>query len=253
MRVIPIPCSFDNYSYLLVCEVTGEAAVIDPTEAYPVNCQIEDIDVNLTSVLCTHHHNDHVGAIGELLETSPQLKVYCHHSDRERIPLANTYIEDGDTISVGKLEGRSLHTPGHTLGSICYHFEETLFTGDTLFGSGCGRLFEGTAEQMYVSLTTRIAVLPAETKLFFGHEYTLKNLEFSLSVEPQNSSAAQRLKILQEEGGITTPTTLKAENETNPFLRCSSKNICNNLVLRGMDVKGELEVFAALRELRNSF
>lgn len=253
MYVIPIPCSFDNYSYLLVCEKTGEAAVIDPTEAYPVMGQVEAEKVKLSAVLCTHHHNDHIGDIGELLKTFPDLNIYCHRADQKNIANANCFVEDGDSIKVGELEGEIIHTPGHTFGSICYHFGDVVFTGDTLFGAGCGRLFEGTAKQMYDSLNLRLATLPDDTKLFFGHEYTKKNLEFSLNVEPQNDLAAKRMKTLQEINKVSTPTTLKLEKETNPFLRSDSEDIRNNLGLRGLKPEGAVEVFAAVRHLRNPF
>ncbi len=122
MRIITIPCSFDNYSYLLVCEKTGMAAVIDPSEFYPVMCQVEEQKVNLTTVLCTHHHNDHVGDIDLLLQTYADLAIYCHRLDKVNIAKANRYIEGGDRIKVGELDGVVLHTPGHTSGSICYDF-----------------------------------------------------------------------------------------------------------------------------------
>lgn len=256
MQVIIIPCSFDNYSYLVVCEKTGEAAVIDPTESFPVMRQVEEREINLTTVLCTHHHNDHVGDIGQLIQEFSYLRVYCHRSDKSKIPHANFFVEDGDSIQVGELAGRVIHTPGHTVGSICYHFEDVVFTGDTLFGAGCGRLFEGSPEQMYTSVNKKIALLPDETKLFFGHEYTTKNLEFALSVEPQNSDIGVRLQNLQDSDGVSTPTTIRFEKETNPFFRCDSEDIRNNLKLRGVknvQVGEPLQVFTALREMRNSF
>lgn len=253
MQVITIPCSFDNYSYLVLCEKSGEAAVIDPTEAFSVISEIEKRKLTLTTVLCTHHHNDHVGDIGQLVETFPGLRVYCHRLDEANIPDANSFVEDSDTIRVGQLVGEVLHTPGHTAGSICYHFEDVLLTGDTLFGAGCGRLFEGTAEQMYASLNKRIALLPDATELFFGHEYTIKNLEFALSVEPLNKDANARLQKLQNSSGVSTPTTIRLEKETNPFFRCASENIRNTLSLKGGNVKEPLQIFKALRELRNSF
>lgn len=253
MQVITIPCSFDNYSYLVLCEKSGEAAVIDPTEAFPVIREVEERKINLTTVLCTHHHNDHVGDIGQLVEEFSGLRVYCHRLDKANIPDANSFVEDGDKIQVGQLVGHVLHTPGHTVGSICYHFEDVLLTGDTLFGAGCGRLFEGSPEQMYASLNKKIGLLPNETKLFFGHEYTTKNLEFALSVEPQNNDIGARLQNLQEGDGVSTPTTMRLEKKTNPFFRCESEYIKNNLQLRGGNVKEPLQIFKALREMRNSF
>lgn len=253
MQVITVPCSFDNYSYVLICETSGEAAVIDPTEAYPVFAKVKEHNATLTSVLCTHHHNDHVGDIGQLLEWVADLKIYCYHTDEKRIPHANNLVGDGDTIQVGELVGKILHTPGHTLGSICYHFQDSLFTGDTLFGAGCGRLFEGTAEQMYTSLNNRIATFSDETKLFFGHEYTQTNLEFALQVDSQNSDVRARLQALQEQGGVSSPTTVDLEKKTNPFFRCETESIRNYLQQRGQKVQDQQSVFTALRQLRNDF
>ncbi len=253
MHIITIPCSFDNYSYLLVCEKTGVAAVVDPSEFYPVMSQVEEQKVNLTTILCTHHHNDHIADIDLLLETYPDLAIYCHNLDKDNIVKANRYVDGGERINLGNLDGTVLHTPGHTSGSICFHFRDAVFTGDTLFGAGCGRLFEGTAAQMYGSLSNKIASLADDTRLFFGHEYTQKNLEFSVTVEPQNDLAVERMKVLQQTNEISAPTTVKLEKETNPFLRCDSENIKNNLRERGVEAEGALEVFTVLRQMRNSF
>lgn len=253
MKTVTIPCSFDNYSYLLVCEKTGTAAVVDPTESFTVMRELETYQATLTTVLCTHHHHDHVGDIGILLEEIPSLEVYCHTSDRQRIPHANRFVDHGDNITIGESTGTVLHTPGHTSGSVCYQYGDSLFTGDTLFGAGCGRLFEGTPEQMYHSLNKYIARLQDDSKLYFGHEYTIKNLEFALTVDPENGDIQQRLTDLQN-GTISTPTTLGLEKKTNPFLRGDSNNIKTQLQQSlNKTFQSPLEVFTALRELRNTF
>jgi hydroxyacylglutathione hydrolase len=253
MKIVPVPCSFDNYSYLIICTDTHKAAVIDPTEAHPVVAEIEKNNVQLTTVLCTHHHNDHIGDIGELQEQFSSLAVVCHLSDKKRIKRANTYVDDGDTVEIGKLSGKVLFTPGHTSGSICYKFEDHLFVGDTIFGAGCGRLFEGSPEQMYASLQ-KIVALTDETKIYFGHEYTRTNLNFAKMVEPDNDKIHDRLHQLSLSKEISTPTTLQLEKETNPFMRCNSKGIHNFLEARKESVTTDpVGVFTILRQLRNNF
>lgn len=253
MKTVTIPCSFDNYSYLIICPATNTAAVVDPTEAYPVMAELEKNGALLTTVLCTHHHHDHIGDIEQLLHDNSALSVVCHSSDKNRIPLANTYVEDGDTLKVGELEGNILFTPGHTSGSICYHFEGHLFVGDTLFGSGCGRLFEGSPEQMFSSLA-KLTALDETTRIYFGHEYTAKNLEFAKMVEPQNYQVEDRLQKLLNEQKISTPTTLELEKLTNPFLRCHTQEMKSFAQGHGVGSEaGEVEIFALLRNLRNSF
>jgi hydroxyacylglutathione hydrolase len=227
--------------------------VVDPTEAYPVLAEIEKNNAQLTTVLCTHHHQDHIGDIGQLMEQFPSLTVVCHISDKHRIGTANSYVEEGDTVEVGKLRGKVLFTPGHTSGSICYQFQEHLFVGDTLFGAGCGRLFEGSPEQMYTSLQ-KIAVLKDETKIYFGHEYTRTNLNFAKMVEPDNEKIDNRLNQLSPGEDFSTPTTLQLEKETNPFLRCNSRSIHSFLESRKESATTDpLGVFTILRQLRNNF
>lgn len=253
MKVLPIPCSFDNYSYLMICPATGEAAVVDPTEAYPVMAAVEENNVKLTTVLCTHHHQDHIGDIPMLQERLSELEVVCHVSDKNRIAQATGYVDDGDAVQVGELQGRVLATPGHTTGSICYHFNEHLFSGDTLFGAGCGRLFEGTPAQMYSSLNDRIALLPEATRIYFGHEYTSKNLAFAQTVEPGNENIEEYRTRVGDGGVTSTPTTLQLEKLVNPFLRCDSEEIKKTVRERGGSTDDPREVFAFLRQLRNDF
>jgi hydroxyacylglutathione hydrolase len=254
MKILPVPCSFDNYSYLLICRKSGKAAVVDPTEAYPLQQEIEKRAVRLSAILCTHHHSDHVDGIEELLHQYSDVEVICFSSDASRIKAATSPVEDGDDVVVGELQGRAIHTPGHTSGSICYLFGEHLFVGDTLFGAGCGRLFEGDAAQMFGSLLGKLATLPDETQIYFGHEYTRKNLEFARIVEPNNEEVRRRLEKLNNTGAISTPTTLALEKKTNPFLRSDSDEIRETLTRRGeADLHSPVQVFAALRRLRNTF
>lgn len=254
MQILPIPCSFDNYSYLLICLTSKKAAVVDPTEAYPVMAAVEKSGVQLTTVFCTHHHHDHIGGIDDLQQHYTNLDVVCFRGEKERITMANGYVEDGDTVRFGDIQGRVLFTPGHTSGAICYHFQHHLFTGDTLFGAGCGRLFEGTPEQMYSSLMDKIAPLADDTNIYFGHEYTDKNLTFSQQVEPGNTHVHNRLEELKRNKGISTPSTLALEKKTNPFLRCSEDEVkAFAASSKGGEVADPVEVFAELRRQRNIF
>ncbi len=140
MKIITVPCSFDNYGYLIICEETGDAAIVDPAEFYPISCELERLGVRLRSIYCTHHHADHIGGLDDFLNQFPGLPVYGHESDKRRIRGMNCSLTDGDKIQVGNIQGQVMHTPGHTTGSICFLLEDALFTGDTLFSAGCGRL-----------------------------------------------------------------------------------------------------------------
>ncbi len=257
MEIVTIPCLQDNFSYLLICTKTGEAAVVDPSEADPIRKEIKNQNVKLTTILNTHHHWDHVGGNKELKSDYPEIKIYGHSSDRGRIPEQTEFLEDGDHVMFGKQSGEFLYNPGHTSGAITYLFGNTAFTGDTLFAAGCGRLFEGTSDQMYNSLNNLIGKLPDKTQLYFGHEYTENNLRFALSVEAGNTKINKKLidvKRLCSSGSFSTPTTIADEKQTNPFLRCNSDEI--KRVVKLMDPENDLtkkEVFRALRELKDVF
>jgi hydroxyacylglutathione hydrolase len=254
MKIISIPCGFNNFTYVLICEQTRTAAAVDPTEAFPVWREAEAAGGQLVAVLCTHHHQDHIGGLEDLLGEQPDLAVYGYNGDADRVPGMNRFLVDGDGISIGKIRGRALHTPGHTTGSICYHFDNVLFTGDTLFGAGCGRLFEGTATEMYRSLTRKILPLADDTLLYFGHEYTEQNLLFAEIIEPANLAIQRRLRAVRENKVLnihSTPSTLIEEKMTNPFLRCSEKSIRDNYQIAGSDLSAG-EIFAMLRQRRDS-
>ena len=257
MEIVTIPCLKDNFAYLLICKKTGDAAVVDPSEADPIKKELNRLNVKLTAILNTHHHWDHVGGNKELKSVCPELKIYGHFSDRGRIPEQTEFLEDGDPVLFGKQSGSFLHNPGHTSGAITYLFGNTAFTGDTLFAAGCGRLFEGTPDQMHHSLNNCIGKLPDNTELYFGHEYTEKNLCFALSVEPGNLGINKKLadiKGLLSSGEFTTPTTIAEEKHTNPFLRCKSEEIRGAVKTRDPENDlSEKEVFRTLRELKDIF
>ncbi|MDP7621377.1 MAG: hydroxyacylglutathione hydrolase [SAR324 cluster bacterium] len=257
MKIVTIPCLQDNFAYLLICKKTKEAAVVDPSEQAPVRKAVEQDGVKLTTILNTHHHWDHVGGNKELKSDCPDLKIYGHASDRGRIPEQTEFLEDDDQVQFGEQSGSFLHNPGHTSGAITYLFGKTAFTGDTLFAAGCGRLFEGTPEQMYDSLNNRIGKLTDRTELYFGHEYTENNLRFALSVESGNKEINKKLadiKVLRSSGKFSTPTTISEEKQTNPFLRCTTSEIKDTVKSRDPDNDlTEKEVFRKLRELKDVF
>lgn len=255
MQVIQIPLLKDNYGYLIVCPATNEAAIVDPSEGEPVLRQVEAQNVKLTSILNTHHHRDHTGGNPFLLERF-NLRVYGHRNDQDRIPGLTDPLDEGDEVVVGQLRARVIFIPGHTKGHIAYLFDNKLFCGDTLFVGGCGRLFEGTAEEMLASLS-KLAQLPADTLVYCGHEYTQKNLEFALTLEQHNpslNSKIEQVRALRAQGLSTVPSTIAEEKETNPFLRWDSPEIHKTLqrdsLITGTD---PLTVFSKVRELKDHY
>ncbi|MBX3023049.1 MAG: hydroxyacylglutathione hydrolase [Bdellovibrionales bacterium] len=213
----------DNFIYVLTSEDGQQATVIDPGEAAPVLKFLRAHSLHLTHILCTHHHHDHVGGVAELVDAYKCAVIGSQKDfDLNRIPRGTLAVSEQKPL---KLWGRSVHildVPGHTLGQICYYFEpeQMLFPGDTLFSAGCGRLFEGTPEQMFISLR-KIAALPASTKIYFGHEYTLHNLDFVQSREDNQALRAYRehCEKLVARGEPTSPSQLSTELAINPFLR----------------------------------
>jgi hydroxyacylglutathione hydrolase len=235
LRIDRIPTLGDNYTYLLVCEASGEAAVVDAPEAEPVIRQVDACGARVTKILSTHHHWDHSGANPELAERwgAP---VFGHVSDAERIPGFTDGLEEGDTIRVGEAEARILFIPAHTSGHIAYYFAgaEALFCGDMLFAAGCGRLFEGDATMMYDAMQ-KLGALPDATRVFCGHEYTESNLVFAAHVEPDNAAVAAKLEEVRKiragaaadwhdatPAEMTIPTTIGEERAINPFLRAAN-------------------------------
>jgi hydroxyacylglutathione hydrolase len=257
MRVTPIPCLKDNYAYLVICEDTQQAAVVDPSEAAPVLRAVEQAGVELVAILNTHHHWDHIGGNKELLARFPELAVYGHASDSGRIDGQTHFLNTGDTFRVGKLDVRALHNPGHTKGAVSYVVGTCVFTGDTLFAAGCGRLFEGTPQDMQRSLCEVIGSLPESTQVYFGHEYTEANLRFAAHVEPDNRDVQARLEAvrkLRAAGRFTTPSTLAEEWRTNPFMRSDSAGI--QAAVKQADPGNDLtpaSVLGVVRELKNRF
>jgi hydroxyacylglutathione hydrolase len=230
MKILPIPCLTDNYAYLVVCEATGRAAVVDPSESAPVAGAIERAGTRLVAIWNTHHHWDHVGGNQELAAAHPGLEIIAHASDRGRVPGQSRGVEEGDHLELGELRAEIIHNPGHTRGAVSFVVRggageaPAVFTGDTLFAAGCGRLFEGTPADMFASLR-KLAALPPETRVFCGHEYTEKNLAFAAAAEPDNAAIAERrarVAELRGRGQPSVPSSIAEERDTNPFVRAGS-------------------------------
>jgi hydroxyacylglutathione hydrolase len=234
LRVERIPTLRDNYTYLLICEQSGEAAIVDAPEAAPVERRVERLGARVTRVLSTHHHPDH-SAANPALAKRYDAPVYGHHSDAKRIPGFTNGLEEGDTIQVGEQRASILFIPAHTRGHIAYVFDGAVFCGDPLFAAGCGRLFEGTPEMMYSALVEKLGRLPGDTRVYCGHEYTVGNLRFAAHVEPDNEAVRRALAAAEERRAgaaadwheatpdeMTVPSTIADEHATNPFLRAGS-------------------------------
>ena len=237
MEVVAVPAFADNYLWLVHDEASGETAVVDPGDAAPVLAEAERRGWKITQIWNTHWHPDHTGGNLAIKEaTGARLSGPA----AENIPGRDVELREGDTVRLGEHVGRVIEVPGHTLGHIALIFddEHLAFVGDTLFAMGCGRLFEGTPQQMYGSLG-RLAGLPDDTRLYCAHEYTLSNARFAAHADPDNQAISDRLsevERLRDEGQITVPTTVARERETNPFVRAS-----------------DWEEFARLRKAKDSF
>ncbi|MGB8635859.1 MAG: hydroxyacylglutathione hydrolase [Rhodanobacteraceae bacterium] len=252
MQLVPIPALRDNYIWLFGDD-QGKALVVDPGEADPVQHEIARRGITLTHILLTHHHADHIGASMELAQACGARIVAPHD---KRIAHADQRVDDGDIIVLQQPECRFrvIAVPGHTLSHVAFFGEGILFCGDTLFSLGCGRLFEGTPEQMLTSLD-RLSALPAETRVCCGHEYTLDNAAFAQSVEPENPALADRIrqaKGQRRQGQATLPSSLASERNANPFLRVDSPQL--KAWAKGNQIADDrIQRFAALREAKDRF
>ena len=256
LDVWPIPAFQDNYIWMIRGLVDPRAvAVVDPGDAAPVMSALSGQDLRLSAILATHHHADHVGGVAELVAATGA-RVFG--PARERMPVAVERLSGGQGARIEDLglEFIVMDVPGHTAGHIAYAGHGALFCGDTLFSAGCGRLFEGTAEQMLASLDT-LAGLPEETLVFCGHEYTEANLRFALAVEPGNSAIMDYVKRAaseRAEGRPTLPSTVGLEKRVNPFLRSRHENVKSSAERRaGRMLPTPVEVFAETRSWKDTF
>jgi len=253
LEIIQIPVLNDNYIYIIHDPVSTETAVIDPAVSQPVLDCLKTKGWSLTYILNTHHHYDHVGANLDLKQKT-NCQVLASTTDKSRIPGIDKHLKQGDEVKLGNQIAHVIETPGHTLGHIVYHFSNSnaLFCGDTLFSMGCGRLFEGTAEQMWHSLQ-QIKQLPIETNIYCAHEYTQANGCFALTLEPDNKQLQQRIQQVNQLRAInkaTIPSTLEQELATNPFLREKSLELQQSI---NMTQQTPVDVFTKIRLLKDNF
>ena len=239
MKIQIIRCLQDNYSYLIIDEVNDTACVIDPSEAEPIIKYLDNNKIKLKFILNTHHHYDHVGGNKKLKEKYAA-SVVGFKGDQERIPQIDILLNDQEIWIYKNFKAKIICIPGHTLGHICFYFykEQSIFTGDTLFSLGCGRIFEGTYSQMFDSLM-KLKELPQNTKVYCGHEYTKKNLDFCLTYDVKNKNLINKIQSVDAKlkiGLPTIPSTIKDELECNIFLRSSN-----------------VETFSKLRDLKDNF
>ena len=249
-RVLQLPVWQDNYAYVLLPE-EGGAALVDSPEAAPVIELLEREGRTLTHIFNTHHHPDHVGSNEALAARYPGLEIWGSHYDslHGRIPGQTRSLADGETFMWGGQSCQVREVPGHTHGHILYAWDDgSVFVGDTLFYGGCGRLFEGSAEQLDRALNEIIAALPPESRMYCAHEYTESNLRFALAVEPSNEtlrSIAQEVAELRAQGKSTVPSTLARELRVNPFLRCDQPEI-----RQAVGASADAPRYQVLRDLR---
>lgn len=246
-------CLSDNYGVLLHDSETGATASIDAPEAGPVEAALKETGWRLTDILVTHHHADHTQGI-QALKDQHKCRVVAPAAEAAKVPAVDETVREGDTVKVGNLAANVIETPGHTLGHIAYwfHKDKLAFVGDTLFSIGCGRVIEGTPQQMWTSLK-KLRDLPDETDIYCGHEYTLANIKFALSIDKDNPVLSAREAQAREqvqEGEPTIPVTIGDEKLANPFLRADSPDLACDI---GMAGKPAADVFAEIRARKNKF
>ncbi|KAM6156167.1 hydroxyacylglutathione hydrolase, mitochondrial isoform 1-T1 [Rhynchocyon petersi] len=257
MKVELLPALTDNYMYLLVDKDSGEAAIVDPVQPQKVLETVKKHGVKLTTVLTTHHHWDHAGGNEKLVKLQPGLKVY---GGDDRIGALTNRVTHLSTMQIGSLSIKCLSTPCHTSGHICYFVTKpgsaeppAVFTGDTLFVAGCGKFYEGTADEMYKALLEVLGRLPPDTRVYCGHEYTINNLKFARHVEPHNPAIQEKLAWAKEKYGIgepTVPSTIAEEFTYNPFMRVSYSTAIFHREKSVQEHAGETDPVTTMRAIR---
>ncbi|XP_015182467.1 PREDICTED: hydroxyacylglutathione hydrolase, mitochondrial isoform X2 [Polistes dominula] len=253
MKVQILSALQDNYMYLIIDEKSKEAAIVDPVDPEAVADAVKGNDVNLTKILTTHHHWDHAGGNDKMVKNFDNLQVY---GGDDRVGALTCKVQHNDTFNIGSLNVRCLATPCHTTGHICYYVTEegdtpAVFTGDTLFAGGCGRFFEGTADQMYKALIEILGKLPDETKVYCGHEYTIANLKYGIHVEPENEAIREKMqwaKTQRDKKIPTIPSTIENEKLTNPFMRVHEPS-----VMKHANESDPIKTMAFLRKKKDTF
>jgi hydroxyacylglutathione hydrolase len=253
MKINIIPCLSDNYAYIINDEKTNTVGVVDPSESLPIINFLKKENLKPNYILNTHHHYDHIGGNIELKKMY-NVKIVGFINDRHRIPGIDIMLKDNEKWVFGNSRVNVMHIPGHTLGHICFYFEKEkiIFTGDTLFSLGCGRIFEGTHKQMLKSLE-KIKNLPKETKIYCGHEYTYKNAEFCMKYDKDNISLQKKfkkVKKLRSQNLPTIPTNIEEELKSNIFLRCDQNDLKIKLNMKNEE---DFKVFKKVRDLKDIF
>lgn len=254
-KIVCIPAFTDNYFWLIVNTDNKTAAVVDPGDAEPVIDYLDKHQLQLTDILATHHHADHVGGIEHLVD---RYHAEVHGPKSENIPRCGHLLAESDTVLLKslKIEFEVIDVPGHTSGHIAYYGSGMLFCGDTLFAGGCGRLFEGTPQQMLDSLT-KLKNLPDNTAVYCAHEYTQQNLAFARSVDGANPALLDRIEWTEKyrkNNLPTVPSTIRLEKETNPFLRANQEALILSAEAENPDCSNsEVDVFATIREMKDTF
>ncbi|MGX1198428.1 hydroxyacylglutathione hydrolase [Parvibaculum sp. MBR-TMA-1.3b-4.2] len=253
LEIHQFPCLNDNYGYLVHEPKSGATAAIDTPDAKAIEKALKEKGWTLTHILNTHHHYDHAGG-NEELKAKTGCTIIGPKGEAAKIPGLDRAVGDGDMVELGEARARVFDVPGHTAGHVAYYFEEdgVAFVGDTLFALGCGRLFEGTPEQMWTSLS-KLMALPDDTIVYCAHEYTQANARFAVTVDPENTALAARAKEIDAKrarGEWTVPTTIGLEKATNPFLRAADPKLRHAI---GLDAASDVEVFAETRHRKDNF